>query len=156
MLDLIIVSIGSIKSSACRQLNDDYFQRVQYLAKIKSVELSGGRFAAGQAKIARHQDSLRVADFLKKHPNDSAYLLAESGQEKNSMEWSKMLDCWDEAGRRIILIIGGAAGLEANLLKIDGKLALSKLTWPHELARVLLLEQLYRGLMISAKKDYHY
>jgi 23S rRNA (pseudouridine1915-N3)-methyltransferase len=156
MLNLMIVSIGSIRSLACRQLADDYFQRIQRLAKIKSVELSGGRFAIGQAKIARHQDSLRLVDFLKKYPNDSAYLLAESGQEIDSIAWSKMLGNWDSSGRRVILIIGGAPGLEADLLKIDGKISLSKLTWPHELARVLLLEQLYRGLMIGAQKDYHY
>jgi len=52
--------------------------------------------------------------------------------------------------------MGGAPGLDNNILKIKETLSLSLLTWPHELARVLLLEQLYRGLTINNHKDYHY
>lgn len=156
MLDLVLVTIGKLKSAACCQLASDYLSRLQRLAKIKLIELPGGRFAAGQAANARLQDSQRVADFIVSHPGRAVFLLAETGVEVDSLAWAKMLGDWDCDGRQIILIIGGAPGLDPSIISSATRLSLSRLTWPHELARVLLLEQLYRGLTINLGKDYHY
>jgi len=156
MLQIIIVTIGCLRSAACRELADDYYQRLGQLAKIRVIELAGGRFAPGQALVARHNDSIKIAQFLEHYPGAQVYLLTELGKELDSMGWASMLRRWDQDGRLIILAIGGAPGLDNNILKIKETLSLSLLTWPHELARVLLLEQLYRGLTINNHKDYHY
>ncbi|HNW55940.1 MAG TPA: 23S rRNA (pseudouridine(1915)-N(3))-methyltransferase RlmH [bacterium] len=156
MLDITILTIGKLKSSACLELADDYFSRLKRMAKIKVIELPGGRFSEGQAKLSRQQDSQKVLEWLKNYPDSQVYLMAEQGQEHNSLSWSSMMTKWDADGKKIILIIGGAAGLDPDILNKAIRLSLSGLTWPHEIARVLLLEQLYRGLMISGGKDYHY
>ena len=156
MLDIILVTIGKMKSSACQQLADDYWRRLSIMAKLKAIELPGGRFVAGQAAKARHEDSLRVAQFLVGYPHSRVFLLTEFGPELDSLAWAKMLDDWDRTGQQVILVIGGASGLDQSIIKQAVGLSLSKLTWPHELARVLLLEQLYRGLSINKGKDYHY
>ncbi len=156
MLQLIVVTIGRCRDSACEALATNYYCRLNKLAKIKIVELAGGRFASGQASVARYNDSVKIAKFLDRYPGAHVYLLTEFGQELNSMEWADMLRQWDQDGRLVIAVIGGAPGLDNNVLKIKNTLSLSLLTWPHELARVLLLEQLYRGLAINAHKDYHY
>ncbi|HNU90024.1 MAG TPA: 23S rRNA (pseudouridine(1915)-N(3))-methyltransferase RlmH [bacterium] len=156
MLQIIIVTIGRCKNSACEELAASYYCRLNKLAKIKTVELAGGRFTSGQASVARYNDSVKMAKFLDHYPGAHVYLLTEFGQEFNSMEWADMLRQWDQNGQLVILVIGGAPGLDNNILKIKDTLSLSPLTWPHELARVLLLEQLYRGLTINAHKDYHY
>ncbi len=156
MLQIIVVTIGRCRNSACEALAASYACRLNKLAKIKIVELAGGRFASGQASVARYNDSVKIAKFLDHYPGAHVYLLTELGKEFNSMEWANMLCHWDEAGQLVVLVIGGAPGLDNNVLKIKDTLSLSLLTWPHELARVLLLEQLYRGLTIKAHKDYHY
>lgn len=156
MIDITILAIGKLKSSACLKLADDYFLRLKKIAKIKIIELNGGRFAEGQAKISRNQDSQKVLEWLKGYEGSQLYLLAEKGQNHDSLSWAKMLEQWDAAGDKIVLIIGGAAGLDPQILNKAKPLSLSSLTWPHELARVLLLEQLYRGLLINAGREYHY
>lgn len=156
MLDIVLVAIGKMKSSACQQLADDYSRRLDVVAKLRIVQLPGGKFVAGQAANARRDDSLRVAKFLAGYPDKKVFLLTEFGPELDSVAWAKMLDDWDRANCQVVLVIGGAPGLDPEIIKPAAGLSLSKLTWPHELARVLLLEQLYRGLAINKGKDYHY
>lgn len=156
MIDVTIVAIGKLKSSACLELADDYFLRLKKIAKVKVIELAGGRFAEGQARVSRNQDSQRVLEWLDNCNSSCVYLLAENGQAHDSISWAKMLEQWDAANEKVILVIGGAAGLNPQILDKAKRLSLSSLTWPHELARVLLLEQLYRGLLINAGREYHY
>lgn len=156
MIDVTIVAIGKLKSSACLELADDYFLRLKKIAKVKVIELAGGRFMDGQAKISRTQDSQKIREWLKNYEGYRVYLLAEKGQSQDSIGWAKMMNQWDADNSKVILIVGGAAGLDPQILDKAQSLSLSFLTWPHELARVLLLEQLYRGLLINAGREYHY
>ena len=80
----------------------------------------------------------------------------EHGREPSTRELANLLDAWMQSGRDTALVIGGADGLEAGLLaKAEATLALSRLTLPHALARVLLAEQLYRAWSLLANHPYH-
>ena len=80
-------------------------------------------------------------------------LLAGDGRTLDSLEFSRWLEERRQAGRDLCFVIGGPTGLE---LEADMRLSLGPMTLPHQLARVVLLEQLYRGHKILAGEPYHY
>src|SRR5215208_2680813 len=80
-------------------------------------------------------------------------LLASDGDELDSMEFSEWLEQRRRDGRDVCFVIGGPRGLE---LEADSRLSLGRMTLPHQLARVVLLEQLYRAHKILAREPYHY
>jgi 23S rRNA (pseudouridine1915-N3)-methyltransferase len=87
---------------------------------------------------------------------DRAYvvLLASDGRELDSIEFSHFLEERRQSGRDICFVIGGPRGLD--LERCDMRLSLGRMTLPHQLARVVLLEQLYRANKIIAREPYHY
>ena len=80
-------------------------------------------------------------------------LLASDGTEMDSVEFSRWLEERRRDGRDVCFVIGGPRGLE---LEADSRLSLGRMTLPHQLARVVLLEQLYRAHKILAREPYHY
>jgi 23S rRNA (pseudouridine1915-N3)-methyltransferase len=85
-----------------------------------------------------------------------AVLLDERGKDLSSREFAAKLAAWQERGQDIIFVIGGADGVTDEVRgRADFTLAFGKLTWPHRLARVMLLEQLYRARQINAGHPYH-
>lgn len=81
-------------------------------------------------------------------------LLDRAGEELDSLAFSEFLEARRRAGRDVCFVVGGPLGLELD--DVDHRLSLGKLTLPHQLARVVLLEQLYRGHKILAGEPYHY
>jgi 23S rRNA (pseudouridine1915-N3)-methyltransferase len=80
----------------------------------------------------------------------------EMGKEYDSPSFAKQLDHWSEGGRPLVFLIGGSWGLDESLVKgAHAKLSLGKMTWPHGIARLLLLEQLFRAEAILRGKEYH-
>ena len=92
--------------------------------------------------------------FLKKHSNAEIIILEERGKEFSSEKFAKFLDGLD---RHIVFIIGGSLGWDEEIKKQPFmRLSLSQMTYPHELARVALLEQIFRAVAILKSKEYHY
>ena len=81
-------------------------------------------------------------------------LLDRGGEAFDSLSFSRFLEARRQAGRDVCFVIGGHLGLD--LVTVDHRFSLGKLTLPHQLARVVLLEQLYRGHKILAGEPYHY
>jgi len=81
-------------------------------------------------------------------------LLAREGEQFDSLSFSRFLEARRQAGRDVCFVIGGPLGLQLD--EVDHRFSLGPLTLPHQLARVVLLEQLYRGHKILAGEPYHY
>ena len=81
-------------------------------------------------------------------------LLDSGGEEMDSMAFSRFLEARRQSGRDLCFVVGGPYGLE--LVAVEHRLSLGRMTLPHQLARVVLLEQLYRGHKILAGEPYHY
>jgi 23S rRNA (pseudouridine1915-N3)-methyltransferase len=81
-------------------------------------------------------------------------LLASDGKELDSIEFSKFLEERRQSGRDLCFVVGGPRGLDLD--SCDMRLSLGRMTLPHQLARVVLLEQLYRANKIIAREPYHY
>jgi 23S rRNA (pseudouridine1915-N3)-methyltransferase len=113
-----------------------------------------------QKLLARHTrlELIEVREdeqVLRRLPNRSfVSLLHQDGQRMDSLHFSEFLEERRQSGRELCFIIGGPFGLEID--QVEHRFSLGELTLPHQLARVVLLEQLYRGHKILAGEPYHY
>ena len=134
-----VVAVGRIRSAAFRTACDDYLARLRHYARIEEREV---------------KDEARLPEAISGETRLIA--LSRGGESWSSMELARRTGRWDEEGRDVAFAIGGAEGLPAALLeRAEVVWSLSALTFPHELARVLVLEQLYRAFTIRRGEPYH-
>jgi 23S rRNA (pseudouridine1915-N3)-methyltransferase len=101
------------------------------------------------------EESLKVSSMIPK--NSLVVVLDEKGKEFTSVEFSKVLSSAKDRGETLVFVIGGPFGLSENLKRNAGVLlSLSKMTFTHQMIRLFLLEQIYRGFCILSGKEYHY
>ncbi len=143
-MKLRVAWIGKTKESAIRSLTAEYLKRLKQYAPVEGVELAG---EAALLKLT--EKSGRTAPLL--------ILMDSRGRQVTSEELAALLgDHRDRGIQELIFAIGPADGWSPAMLKAASQaLSLGKMTLPHELARVVLLEQLYRGFTILAGHPYH-
>jgi 23S rRNA (pseudouridine1915-N3)-methyltransferase len=112
------------------------------------------KLLAGHARLEMIE--LRDEEHVARRIPDRAWvsLLDREGEELDSIGFSRFLEDRRQAGRDVCFVIGGPKGIELD--RVDHRLSLGRLTLPHQMARVVLLEQLYRGHKILAGEPYHY
>lgn len=136
-----LVCIGKIKDKNMLAIANDYQKRIGYFADFTLIELK------------ESNQNKSILEYKEKHSGDLFYLLDENGTEFNSIQFSKEIKNCD---KQIHFLIANANGFSKDTKsKFKNKLSLSQMTFPHELARVLLLEQLYRAFMIINNRNYH-
>jgi len=153
MFNITIVSIGAVKTNYFKQAIAEYLKRLGPYAKISLVELSAESFTDSQKIAAKKKEGKRIEEYLSRRPEARVFLLDERGTELSSEALAQKLDKIIEP---MIFVIGGSLGLESGLLERFEKLSLSKLTFLHEMTKMLLLEQIYRSVAIIKGKNYHY
>ena len=112
----------------------------------------------GQPKCLERRKGESESDRLLRaiQPGDVVVALDERGEPATSASFAQKLGGWRDAGQEVTFLIGGADGLDDALrARADWQLALGRLTWPHLLVRLLLVEQLYRASTILAGHPYH-
>jgi 23S rRNA (pseudouridine1915-N3)-methyltransferase len=131
---------------------DEYLKRLKRYASLEVSEIKGEK---GESTQAVEREGEKLLDHVKK--GSFLVVLTEGGQSFDSVEFSKWLEEKGLRGRSdITFIVGGAAGIGKELAKgADMKLSLSPMTFPHQLARVILVEQIYRALTIIKGEPYH-
>jgi 23S rRNA (pseudouridine1915-N3)-methyltransferase len=152
MLDLTLIAVGPLKNSALKSLAADYQKRLRPYARLKIIELVASPFSEKQGSKKKSQEKLKLTlnSTLAAYPRENIYLLNEAGRLYNTQEFSHLSE------KPLVLVIAGALGWPDNFSQDYQQLSLSPLTMPHELARVVLLEQLYRAATIKNNKTYHY
>jgi 23S rRNA (pseudouridine1915-N3)-methyltransferase len=157
MFKITIVSLGQTKEKYFVAAIDEYLKRLRPYAKIEIVELKAEPFGASNKAAAQKIEGEKVQNYLEKylsaHPSVQVFLLDERGEELTSVEFAQKLD---KINSEIIFVIGGALGFAPDLLQHYQKFSLSKMTYLHEMAKVVLLEQIYRAVTIIKGKNYHY
>jgi len=152
MLDITIIAVGKIKNSAQAGLAAEYLKRLKPYARLKLVELSATPFTQAQKEKSLAAEGKKISEYLAGRTGAQIFLMAERGKLMTSPE----LAGWLDKHSPLILVIGGALGFSQEIYDKYPALSLSPLTFPHEMARVILLEQIYRAATILNKKDYHY
>ncbi len=138
-MKVLVVAAGRLKEREWRALADDYLGRIRRYVKCDEIEVKSAKDLAG----ALPSDALVVA-------------LEVEGDAVTSTELSKRLERWSSTGKGVVaFVIGDADGIPKDLSRsATARLSLSKLTLPHRLARVFLLEQIYRSLSILRGEPY--
>jgi 23S rRNA (pseudouridine1915-N3)-methyltransferase len=115
-----------------------------------------------QKLLARHARleliEVREDEHVARRLPDRAYisLLAKEGEQMDSLRFARFLEERRQSGRDLSFVIGGPFGLDLDRERLDHRFSLGQITLPHQLARVVLLEQLYRAHKILAGEPYHY
>jgi len=153
MLDIILLSIGKIRDRNYSDLAKEYIKRIKPYARLKVIELEAVSFSEKNKEKAKEFENERIENFLEKQKEDRLiYLLSENGKEYNSIAFAAFL----RDTKPLLLVLGGSLGFTSTMKEKYLSLSLSLLTFPHELARVIVLEQIYRAASILQNKNYHY
>ena len=147
-----IITVGSIKEKYLKEAIEEYQKRLQKYTNLEIIEVKDEGLVEPNKAIEIE------AEKIEKYINDRDYIitLEIEGKEYTSEEFAKKLDTIQIENSNITFIIGGSYGL-SNKLKERSKLHLSfsKMTFPHQLFRLILLEQIYRSYKINNHESYH-
>jgi 23S rRNA (pseudouridine1915-N3)-methyltransferase len=148
-----LLAIGRDRSGLFAPAVDEYLSRLARTLKLELVELPEAKRHAGTPQ-AREEEGATLLARLK--AGERLVALDERGEQPTSVELARRLARWQERGQDVALVIGGADGLApAVLARAEERLSLSRLTLPHRLARLVLVEQLYRAVTILRGEPYH-
>ena len=159
-MSAVILCVGKLKEKPCRQLADEYLKRLNRYGKYEEIEIPDlPEPAGGPSEALEEQVKTREGEAIlsKIRPGDQVIALTIPGKMRTSPELAKHLEEMKTAGvSRFVFVIGGSLGLGKNVLaRADEEMSMSAMTFPHQLARVMLLEQLYRAEKIAAGERYH-
>jgi 23S rRNA (pseudouridine1915-N3)-methyltransferase len=156
---LVVIAIGRLKQGPERELAERYRKRFDDIGRrlgfrgVEIVEIPESRARDAATRIAEEAAAISAAT-----PEKSVLVtLDERGENIDSAAFSRHLERWrDQSVSGTIFVIGGADGLSPDLRR-NGKLAIAfgAATWPHQMVRIMLLEQLYRAATILAGHPYH-
>ncbi len=145
-----IICIGKLKENYLKDAQIEYLKRIQKYTKLEIIELEDEKDSIDPL--------LKEKDKILKHikPKDNIILLDINGKELNSIELSNYINKEITYNNNITFIIGSSNGLHDDIKKLTSKkLSFSRLTFPHQLFRILLLEQIYRSYKILNNESYH-
>ncbi len=144
MQKIYFVVVGKIKESFYREAVAEYVKRLSRFAKVEIKEL-----AEGVSPEAEKEDILRACKGV-------TVALAVEGEPLSSEGLAKKMKKWTDEGKDITFVIGSSCGLAEEVkARADFRLSFSNMTFPHQLMRVILAEQVYRAFMINAGSTYH-
>jgi len=150
-----LIAVGARMPRWVDEVVADYTQRLAGSLKLALVEVPAGqRSSRGDPAQAMQTEAQRILALIK--PREFVVALDERGRQMNTRELASWLSGRMTDGRDLAFVIGGPDGLGAEVLgRSDQKLALSRLTLPHPLVRVVLAEQLYRAHTVLSGHPYH-
>ena len=159
MLNITVICIGKLKESYLRSACDEYQKRLSTLCRLNIVELMPEKLSDSpsqkEIEAALKDEGKRITE---KIPQGSAVItMCIEGKQLSSNELSEKLQSLAVSGTSTVtFIIGGSFGLSDEVKqKSTLRLSVSKMTFPHQLFRVMLLEQIYRALQIELGTKYH-
>lgn len=137
-MKIFLYYIGRAKDASANAIAQDFIGRAAHFAPCEMREINPDKF-----------------DIFARHPNARKIFLDPLGKELDSPAFAKILDTAAMQGQDLVFLIGGHAGLTPDQRKrADMLLSLGRMTWPHELARAMLAEQIYRGFAILRNHPY--
>lgn len=153
-LRIRLILVGRTDRGYVDEGMSDYLGRIGRMAAVETIIVPEER--SGEAAHRQRAEGERLLAALK--PEERVVVLDERGKALGSTDFGAKLRAWrDQGGRQVAFVVGGAYGLSDDVRKrADLLLSLSAMTFPHQLVRVILAEQIYRALMILNGKPYHH
>ena len=158
-MKISVVCVGKIKEKYLSMAIEEYSKRLSRYCKLEIIELPDEKTPDNASPAEELQIKKKEGERILKNIKDSAYViaLAIEGKMLSSEELAdKMQQLGVNGESHLVFVIGGSLGLDAEVLdRADYKLSFSKMTFPHQVMRMILLEQVYRGYRIISGEPYH-
>ena len=158
-MSIAVIAVGKLREKPYREMADEYLKRLSRLGRVEEIELNDLPEPAVTSEAIEEQIRRKEGEAIlqKLKPGDHVIAMTIPGRQYSSPELAEKLEQYRLHGvPRTVFIIGGSLGLGKNVLeRADEEMSMSKMTFPHQLARVMLLEQLYRAAKITAGEKYH-
>ena len=154
-----IIACGKLKEKWMKEGIAEYIKRIRPYDKIEVIEVLDEKAPETNSAAENEQVKIGEGPRLLKNVRDDEYLilLDLAGQDIDSVALAnKIQDCYNHARSRITFVIGGSLGLSSELIaRADFRWRISKATFPHQLCRILVVEQIYRSFRILHNEPYH-
>lgn len=157
-MNITLVSVGTLKEKYLTEAVTEYKKRLSQYARVDEINIKEEKISnesdASEIRRALTAEGERILSAI---PRDSVKIaLCVEGREYDSVELARIIEGYGDERGKITLIIGSSHGLSDSVkAAADLRLSISKLTFPHQLMRVLIFESLYRSMTIIAGKRYH-
>jgi 23S rRNA (pseudouridine1915-N3)-methyltransferase len=154
-----IICVGKIKEKYLKDAIDEYSKRISRFAKLEIIEISDEKIPDNASRSEEEKVIKTEGEKIEKYilPKDYVIALCVEGKNISSNEFADKISKITLSGASsIAFIIGGSLGIYEKIKKISNfNLSFSQMTFPHQLMRVILLEQIYRAFKINANEEYH-
>lgn len=158
MLNINIICVGKIKENYLQDAINEYTKRLSKYCKLTITELSDEKIPDKLNSNLSQQIKEKECNKILEHVKKDSYVIALNveGTQLSSTDFSKKIEDISMLNSNITFIIGGSLGLTSSLLNnCNMKISFSKMTFPHQLFRVVLLEQIFRAFKIINGETYH-
>ncbi len=158
-MKVTVIGVGRLKEKYWQAAIEEYSKRLSKYVKLDIIEVADEKapetLSAAEEEIVKRNEGARILKNIK--DGDYVIALAINGKMLGSEELSEFLnECMVRGAGHIVFVIGGSLGLSKEVLdRADYKLSFSKMTFPHQMMRVILLEQFYRAVKIMKNEPYH-
>ncbi|WP_195972759.1 23S rRNA (pseudouridine(1915)-N(3))-methyltransferase RlmH [Clostridium thermobutyricum] len=158
-MNITLITVGKLKEKYLKQAIDEYSKRLSRYCKLEIIELNDEKTpdnaSEKEEQLIKEKEGKQILSKIK----ENAFVIAMDlgGKNLTSEEFSKFIEQNGVMGNsNIVFLIGGSLGLSDEVKKrANYKLCFSNMTFPHQLFRVMLLEQIYRGFRIMKNEPYH-
>jgi 23S rRNA (pseudouridine1915-N3)-methyltransferase len=158
-VNISIICVGKLKEKYLKQGIDEYVKRLSGYAKVEIIEVPDEKAPENLSDQEMEQVKQKEGERILAKISDDTYViaLAIEGKMKSSEELAESLDKLATYGKsKMAFVIGGSLGLSKQVMqRADEALSFSKMTFPHQLMRLILLEQVYRAFRINRGEPYH-
>ena len=158
MLHIDILCVGKLKEKYLKDAIDEYSKRLSKYCNLNIIELQDEKIPTTESEKLLEEIKNKECEKISSHIKKDSYVIALdlSGKQYTSEEFSKKIENISLYNSSITIIIGGSLGITNELLSlVNEKICFSKMTFPHQLIRIFLLEQLFRAFKISNNETYH-
>ena len=157
-MKITVISVGKIKEKFFSEAILEYKKRISRFSDLEIIEIKDEKIPENaslkEAELVLEKEGAAILDKMPK--NSFKIAMCIEGTELSSVEFSKKIDVVKNESSSITFIIGGSLGLSEKVKSAaDTRVSFGKITLPHQLMRVVLLEQIYRAFKISAGENYH-
>lgn len=152
-MNVNIITVGKKSDNNLQNLIDDYQKRLKL--KLNWVLIDPPKGSLSNIERRRRESQL-INLKLSGISNSYTILLDETGKSFDSIEFSKLLENTKNESLNLNFVIGGAFGVDLELIKLDIIISLSKMVLPHQIVRLILIEQIYRSETIIDNRSYHH
>ncbi|CAG9622911.1 23S rRNA (pseudouridine(1915)-N(3))-methyltransferase RlmH [Sutcliffiella rhizosphaerae] len=158
-MNISVITIGKLKEKYLKQGINEYLKRLSAYAKIDIIELPDEKAPEQLSDAEMEQVKNKEGERIIGKISDDTHViaLAIEGKQRSSEELAKEMDRLATYGKsKIAFVIGGSLGLSEDVMKrANDTLSFSRMTFPHQLMKLILLEQVYRGFRINRGEPYH-